>query len=192
MKLISCLHCVLLTDYLPIRAEQLFQILLFHVGGRQIPNKYPPLQISRIAAAAGAGRGRAVASSARHDSTWVYRFLFFLRGSQNAWKSAVRSRTGAFKLSSEILKRVSDWREEIKYLGEAWKVAALQKVQIKMTPKIQTMEMWQINVQMQQNLKRVVPVESQILRKPLKTNWKTVHECVRYISLALTCTTGYY
>lgn len=50
LKLALCL----LTDYLPVWAEQVFQILLFHVGGRQIPNKNPPLQISRIITAAGA------------------------------------------------------------------------------------------------------------------------------------------
>lgn len=44
----------LLTSYLPVWAEQVFQILLFHVGGWQIPNKNPSLQISRIITAAGA------------------------------------------------------------------------------------------------------------------------------------------
>lgn len=44
----------LLTGYLPIWAEKVFQILLFHVGGWQIPNKNPSLQIPRIITAAGA------------------------------------------------------------------------------------------------------------------------------------------
>lgn len=44
----------LLTSYLPVRAEQVFQILLFHVRRWQISNKYPSLQISRIVTAAGA------------------------------------------------------------------------------------------------------------------------------------------
>lgn len=80
----------LLTSYLPVWAEQFFQILLFHVGGWQIPNKNPSLQISRIITAAGARITPwwwTAASSAWHNR--IPRFTgFFLRASQmleNFW-----------------------------------------------------------------------------------------------------------
>lgn len=52
-KLPTYCLCVL-TDYLAIWAEQVFQILFFHVRSWQIPNKNPSFQISRIVTAAGA------------------------------------------------------------------------------------------------------------------------------------------
>lgn len=80
----------LLTSYLPVWAEQVFQILLFHVRSWQISNKNPSLQISRIVTAAGAWKTPwrwTAASSARHNS--APRFTgFLLRTSQmlrNFW-----------------------------------------------------------------------------------------------------------
>lgn len=107
MNSIYCLHCVLLTGYLPIRAEQLFQILLFHVGGRQIPNKNPSLQISGITTAAGAwkaARWRAEASSAGHDSIQKWFTLLSSCVSNAGKKRLVCSLIAVFKLPSEILK----------------------------------------------------------------------------------------
>lgn len=80
----------LLTSYLPVRVEQVFQILLFHVRRWQISNKYPSLQISRIVTAAGAWKTPwrwAATPSTRHNSTPG--FMGFLLGKsqmlQNFW-----------------------------------------------------------------------------------------------------------
>lgn len=105
----------LLTDYLSVWVEQVFQILLFHVRSRQIPNKNPSLQISRIITAAGAWITPwwwAAASSARHNT--IPKGWFLSLCVSNAWKRLVCSLITVFKLSSTILKHVSELREEIK------------------------------------------------------------------------------
>lgn len=78
----------LLTSYLPVWAEQVFQILLFHVGGWQISNKNPSLQISRIITAAGA---------------WIT--PWWCTAASSAWHNQIPRFTGFFLRASEMLEK---------------------------------------------------------------------------------------